>query len=118
MFSHSYPESTSSFVQLHTDNTVVTLTEGHYLYVNGQLATAGSVKLGDELETTDGAQVPVIQVSTTIAHGLFNPHTIHGDIVVDGIRTSTYTNAMNPILAHSILAPARAIYSLGYSIDV
>jgi hypothetical protein len=42
--------------------------------------------------------------------GLYNPQTLHGDIVVDGVRASTYTEAVDPVFAHAVLAPVRAVY--------
>ena len=48
--------------------------------------------------------------------GLYNPHTLHGDIVVDGVLTSTYTAAFSPTLAHVALAPLRALYRAGVDI--
>jgi len=117
MWSHRYPEAVNSFVQLTTKSgTSITLTAGHYLYVNGVLATAGSVQKGDQLATGSGAKSPVISIKTITANGLFNPHTMHGDIVVDGIHTSTYTEALNPTIAHGLLGPARVMYAAGLDI--
>ena len=83
MWSHRYPEAISTFVQLTTKSgTSITLTAGHYLYVNGVLATAGSVQKGDQLSTASGAKSPVVSIKTITSTGLFNPHTMHGDIVV------------------------------------
>jgi hypothetical protein len=31
---------------------------------------------------------------------------------VDGIRASTYTTAVDPLFAHAILAPLRAVYGI------
>ena len=49
------------------------------------------------------------------ARGLYNPHTLHGDVVVDGVLTSTYTGVVHPALAHALLAPLRQLYSAGLS---
>lgn len=113
MFSHRYPKGTNEFIQLHTQmGTYLVLSTGHYLYVNGTLATAGSVMVGDCLETGTGAVDCVDAVALVTQEGLFNPHTLDGDIVVNGIRTSSYTDAVHPKFAHSILAPMRALYSM------
>lgn len=117
MFSHQYPEAVGEFVKITTAaGLVIHLTAGHYLYVNGQLAQSRMVKVGDKLETSTGAFTAVVSIKLVTLLGLYNPHTMHGDIVVDGIRTSTYTDAINPVLAHSILAPVRAMYALGMPI--
>ena len=46
----------------------------------------------------------------------YNPHTLNGDIVVNGIKTSTYTAAVEPSLAHSLLWPVRMLYSMGVNV--
>ena len=56
------------------------------------------------------------QVDSKFAQGLYNPHTMHGDIVVNGIRTSSYTAAINPILAHAALWPVRMLFSMGVDV--
>jgi len=117
MFSHAYPQAQNPFVQLDTKSGhSIRLTAGHYLYVNGVLAVASTVKVGDLLETDAGVTTPVTKVATVLATGLYNPHTVHGDILVNGIRASTYTDALNPTIAHGLLAPVRAMYALGYDV--
>eukprot|EP00042_Codosiga_hollandica_P043433 m.411256 g.411256 ORF g.411256 m.411256 type:complete len:245 (-) comp56552_c0_seq6:132-866(-) len=117
MFSHKNTDATSSFVTLTTSaNQSVSLTADHYTYANGKLMTAGSVKVGDVLLAADGSEVTVTAVSSTTGRGLYNPHTLQGDIVVNGIKTSSYTAAVSPGLAHSLLWPIRMLYTLGYDI--
>lgn len=92
----------------------VTLSPEHYLYVNGVLAAARTARPGDLLSLADGAESPVLSVVPVRAEGLFAPHSLHGDIVVDGVRASTYTTAVHPRLAHHVLlAPLRALYRAG-----
>lgn len=117
MFSHRYPEATHVFVALTTAiGKVIHLSKGHYLYVNGSLNTAENVKIGDNLDTADGTRTSVVDIQTAVLQGLHNPHTMQGDIIVDGIRTSTYTDALSPILAHAVLAPVRAMHTLRYDL--
>jgi hypothetical protein len=55
-------------------------------------------------------------VSKVLATGLYNPQTLQGDVVVDNVRASTYTTAVEPAFAHAVLTPLRAAYSaLGFS---
>jgi Hint module len=117
MFTHKLNEVVNTFIQLHTaSGHSVSATPGHYLYINGDLVPAGSIKVGDVMTTADGEPTRVIQVSQVLGSGLFNPQTVHGDIVVDGIMSSTYTTAVAPSIAHKVLAPFRAAYAaLGYS---
>lgn len=117
MFSHRLSAAQAEFTRLTTTAaapaTVLLLTPNHYLYVNGRLAVASTVKVGDSLMAKDGSTPLVTAVGTTQATGLYNPHTMDGDIVVDGIVTSTYTSDINPGLAHAALWPVRMAYKLG-----
>ena len=86
------------------------------MYVNGVLAPARSVRAGDNVTLASGRRARVISVGRVRKEGLYNPHTLHGDIVVDGVLTSTYTEAFSPALAHVVLAPLRALYRAGADI--
>ena len=60
----------------------------------------------------------VIVARTTVTaaaggRGLYNPHTLDGSLVVDGIVTSTYTTAVAPAVADVALAAGRAAYWWG-----
>jgi hypothetical protein len=117
MFSHRLSEAGAEFVRIESQNGhVLMLTPNHYLYVNGKLAVAGTVKVGDLLTTGQGASVEVVYVSRAWADGIYNPHTMDGDIVVNGILTSTYTSDIAPSLAHAALWPVRMLHSLGQDI--
>jgi Hint module len=112
MFTHKIKDGLHRFVSIQGAKTGVNirLSGGHYLYVNGDLARAGSVSPGDWIELGDGSKDRVVRVTVVVDSGLFNPQTIDGDIVVDGVRASTYTTAVAPQLAHALLAPMRALY--------
>lgn len=106
MFTHRIAKGSFNFVRLATaSGRSIELTEDHYLYVNGRLTAAGSVVAGDLL---DGDRVT--RVSAVRAEGLFNPQTEDGDIVVNGVRASAYTQAVDPGAAHAMLAPLRAAF--------
>ena len=81
--------------------------------MNGKLQTARTVVVGDALS---GAGGNVTAVATEWAEGFYNPHTMTGDIVVDGILTSTYTDAVAPSLAHALLWPVRMLYEAGVQV--
>jgi Hint module len=109
LFTHKLAEVRSVFVVLRTASAhVARLTPGHYIYANGALVAAGGVRVGDELTLGCGARSRVMSVS--VEGGLYNPQTLHGDIVVDGVVASTYTTAVSPVLGHAWLAPLRAVY--------
>jgi Hint module len=112
MFTHKLHNAIAMFVVIRTaSGHSISLTPGHYIYVNGVLTSAASVKIGDELDLSTSAHSTVISVSETVQTGLFNPQTLHGDIAVNGIIASTYTTAVSPVLGHAWLTPFRMVYS-------
>lgn len=115
MFSHQDPTAESDFVRIGVSSSVAALrlTPDHYLYVNGKLAVAKTVRVGDTVTLASGESAAVTSVAVVRGTGLYNPHTLHGDIVVDGIKTSIYTSAINPTLAHAALFPVRLAYQMG-----
>jgi len=115
-FSHQDASAVSDFVQIKTAQHTLQLTADHYLYVNGKLATAKTVKTGDMITSASGKPAPVTQVSTVRMSGLYNPHTLHGDVVVNNVSTSSYTAAIAPALAHAALLPVRIAYTLGQDV--
>ena len=116
MFSHRLEEASYNFIELKTATTTLAITPNHYLYVNGELREARYVSAGDSLTLASGKQDSVLSVGRVQKDGIFNPHTLQGDIVVDGVLTSTYTSAFSPTLAHVVLAPLRGLYQLGVDI--
>ncbi|GAB0490749.1 hypothetical protein MMPV_001986 [Pyropia vietnamensis] len=110
------------FVRLAT-TTGVTLTAspGHYVYVldgaDRRLVLAAAVRVGDVLPLATGTNhsTVVVGVSRVALPGLYNPHTLDGDIAVDGVVVSTWTVAVPPAVAAAALAPLR--WLLSYSPD-
>ena len=113
MFTHRIHDALTPFVTISTvDSKSISLTHGHYIYANGKLVAACTVREGDYVENAKGENVQVTRVKTSRKKGLYNPQTIHGDIVVDGIRASTYTTSVHHFCAHALLAPLRALYTV------
>lgn len=113
MFTHREHNGKYAFVTMHTAMGVeLSATAGHYLYVNGRLAMASSVKQGDILQLGNGTMTAVESVKMTWRTGLFNPQTVHGDIVVNGVRASTFTKTVRPAVAQVMLSPLRLSYSV------
>lgn len=116
LFSHRShdPGVLHSFVQIRTvRGDMLTVSPGHYVYVGGRMVAANRVKRNDVLTRADGCDVQVEDVARVKRAGLFAPHTLQGDIVVDGVLVSTYTTAVPVGLAHYVLlAPLRAAYVL------
>jgi hypothetical protein len=113
MFTHKTGEGESEFVRLSTaSGRSITASPGHYIIVGGRgMVAAGDVRVGDELRLgASGAWTPVESAARVKSRGLFNPQTLIGTIVVDGIVASTYTTAVEPQLAHALLAPFRLAF--------
>lgn len=111
MFFHKDAAYTAEFVELITDGGAsVQLTHGHNIYANEKLVPAGSVRAGDFLRSHNNTQLRVHKVNSVFKKGIYNPQTLHGDIVVDGIIASTYATALRSDAAHSALSPLRAIF--------
>lgn len=89
------------------------LTPGHFVYANGAAVPAGSVRPGDALRGADGRMLVVRGVQAVHAKGLYNPQTLQGDIVVEGVIVSTYTQMVERVQAHALLAPVRATFRCG-----
>ncbi|GAB0491099.1 hypothetical protein MMPV_002347 [Pyropia vietnamensis] len=114
-FSHADPAVVLPFVSLTTDSGAsVTLTGGHFLWVNGVPAAAHTVRIGDTLHVVPvGANGTVVRIETVMAAGAYAPHPLGGELIVGGVRVSAYTSALAPTLAHALLAPARAAWRVG-----
>lgn len=111
MFSHRVRVGMFPFVTLHTTNASISVSHLHYLFSDKGLIVAGSVRVGDYLERSDG-YVRVVAREDGFLEGLFNPHTETGEMVVDGFRVSCYTRHVEPRVAQALLAPLRAGFLL------
>jgi Hint module len=116
MFTHRLESESSQFTVLETDSgRSLSLSRGHYVYANNVLVPAKEIFIGDYLRLGSGAVTRVVNVAVTRGKGLFNPQTELGDIVVNGIVSSTFTTALDPGLAHILLSPLRLLSRYGYS---
>lgn len=96
-------------------NRTLTLSAGHYVYASvaatggggglARLVTARTLRAGDRLRDAGGAVLVVVSVLPVTAAGLYNPHTLDGGLVVDGVHVSCLTAAVAPWLARALLAP-------------
>lgn len=111
MFTHRLPGVAAEFVEVTmTSGRRVSMTPGHGVYVEGGVVSAGTVKVGDSVESGAGGWEVVAAVRRVGGEGLYNPQTMDGRIVVDGVMASTYTAAVKGHIAHAALAPLRAAY--------
>jgi len=65
------------------------------------------VRLGDRLPLAAGNASAVVGIGRVALGGLYNPHTLDGDLTVDGVVVSTWTAAVPPAVASAALAPLR-----------
>lgn len=112
MFTHKLPTAQAEFITLTTaSGSALMLTPGHYIPLSiGELVAARSVRVGDSLILGDGDESRVVSARFGSGVGLFNPQTTSGDVVVNGVLASTYTQAVEPAVAHAALAPLRMLY--------
>lgn len=88
-------------------NDTVLMTGGHYLPTHRGLITARSVNIGDVLTCESGA-CKVTAVETEMRReGLFAPHAGRGELMVDGVLVSEYTELIKPKMAHAGLGIVR-----------
>lgn len=110
-FTHKIVGGSRQFIRIWTTSGhSISATSGHFIYASGALKAAGAVRQGDVLTLGNGKYSTVTAVEVVSLGGLYNPQTLHGDIVVDGVLSSTYTMSVEPTLAHLALAPLRALY--------
>lgn len=117
MFTHRRKNIRYAFAELRTvDGHVLTVSMGHYIYANNLLVAAGDVKIGDTLRTLDGDS-PISDIRVVMKKGLFSPHTVHGDLVINRVVVSSYTTTLPPQVFHHLLAPVRWAVQRGWAVE-
>lgn len=113
-FSHRHPSTISKSIRIDTsiEGVSLTLSPGHILYANGIPIPASQAKVGDIVRVSyeDQEDATVTKILTMFTDGLHNPHTLHGDIIVNRVVTSTFTSAVHPSFARVLLLPMKAVY--------
>lgn len=131
LFSHRIAGGSHPVVSLTTaSGRTVTASPDHLLPLGGDnidgsgggrrvLVRATDIVVGDALtDATAAVSSRVVAKATGTAAGLYNPHTVAGDIVVEGVLASTWTAAVPPAVAAAALAPAAAVGAMtGYRVD-
>lgn len=118
LFTHrSAWESAVWYVRLTTkSNHSVVATLSHAMYIKkdggSRNVAAGNIRVGDSLLTVAGWQI-VTNCRYVVARGLYNPQTLHGNIVVNGVVVTTFTTAMDMYTANGLLLPLRALFRAG-----
>lgn len=118
LFSHRNAKAVSQFIRISTAQASLSLTPGHLLAVNGKLVTARSVKVGDSVAVLEpgpkrrGKLSIVTAVAMHKGRGLYNPHTLEGTVVVNGVATSCLTEALPSSVASLLLKPFEFAYDV------
>lgn len=117
-FTHKDTDARAVFVRLHLSNNMsIEATAGHYVFSGpeSKLVAMRDVRIGDVMHTMTKnglAEDAVVQkISTVWNIGLFNAQTVSGDIVVNGVKASCYTDAIEPYMGHALLTIIRALVS-------
>ena len=102
-FGHADPRARARMVRITLmDGSTLLLTPDHFVPTQqgGVMKRAGAISIGDLLRRSvqsavqgqaPSELVPVTNISTSVGHGLFNPFTESGNIVVDGVVTSCHS---------------------------
>ena len=121
LLGHADNKSVAEYLRLTTDNgTSIRLSKEHFIESNGRYVYAKDVKKGDRLAYGER----VIGIEKEKAKGLWNPFTIAGTIVVDGVLASCHSDwfleslpewmrpssALIPAIYQTVMIPARQIY--------
>jgi len=92
---HYHTSKKTVFVQIKTDLELeqpLELTHNHLLYVADNInpVPASAVQVGDIVQTLEGGK-EVLEINRITRDGFYNPLTMDGTIIVDGIIASAYT---------------------------
>lgn len=102
LFTHRERMSRNSFMRITTKEETLMVSPGHYVYVNDKLVSARMIRSGDIVRALNGTRT-VLGVDVVDSVGLYNPQTISGSLVVDGVAVSAYTTAVHPWFADRVL---------------
>jgi len=118
-FGHKLPQGQYEFLYiLGQDGLHLEVSRNHLVYEAGRkrMIPASSLKVGDLLQGREGVVDRITQVKLIRKEGLYNPHTLSGAIVVNGVLASTYNSFAPPRLAHALLSLERWSYGAGFSV--
>lgn len=123
-FSHADARAVTSMVRLTTaSGAVSSASPGHLLGVapvhgGGGVPVltpaAAVVARRDTVAVAGGARSVVLSIDlVAAAEGLYNPHTLAGSVVVDGVVWSDLTTALPPAVGERLLAPLKGLWAVG-----
>jgi preprotein translocase subunit YajC len=113
LFDHKVSDIQAEFVQLNLqDGFTIKLTAKHYIQLESGLTTAESVQVGDKVLSSKGVYKTVESISIVQDKGLYNPYTLAGTIVVDGVVASSYTADIHPRIQQALYTPVKWVYQM------
>ncbi len=94
MFGHKDADTIAEFVEIKTLSKTLRQSPDHFVVLKTGTVPARQVNVGDFVETEQVGQWEDI-ISTRIikAQGLYNPYTLSGKIIVDGVATSAHSSS-------------------------
>mmetsp|Transcript_2270 Transcript_2270/g.3988 ORF Transcript_2270/g.3988 Transcript_2270/m.3988 type:complete len:649 (-) Transcript_2270:201-2147(-) len=120
-FSHKVSDRMFEFVQISWHSASgkegsLTLSDSHFVYVDGSLVAAKYAEEGQFVSVWDDALLKMVNARISSIRkvrelGLYNPHTSEGEMVVENVLVSCYTQTFDAWLAHALLMPVRIMYS-------
>lgn len=107
-FTHRDRFGLHPFLEISFENGMsLTLSDNHYTYTDERLISATDVQVGQNMISGTGESLTVRSVRRVWKTGRYAPHSMHGDLIVNGVVVSAYTTVVPPFLAHALLAPVR-----------
>jgi len=115
MWGHHSPSKVTEFVHVEyrfqdSESGSLVLSPDHYLYVHDTLVRAADVRIGDKVRVLGDYVGIVTEVSRTKQVGLYHPHTLHGDIMVNGVHVSTFAAILPVWFQYTVLGVFRWMY--------
>lgn len=105
-------------VHLQQSNRTLTMTPGHFAIVQSsknkqsEMIAARDLRVGDNLVLDDDTSAPITRIDREVGSwGMYNPHTHDGNLIVEGVLASCFTDAIPHRLATSLLLPLRLLWS-------
>jgi len=111
-FGHQHSTVKATFLQIHTvaQPNPLEVTQDHMLQINGKFSKSSSVKVGDTLQTGEGAPTKVIKVHSVTRHdGVYAPLTPSGRLLVDNVVVSAYVSLQDQGNEYPVFANGRVV---------
>jgi Hint module len=122
MFGHRDAEATDEpFLRLrYSEEGSIRLTPDHRIPIRRfeeglKTVPARDVRVGDELFVVDGGIAVVQAIEEICADGLWNPYTLRGTIVVDGVLASCHSSSVLDGIFETVKVPSDAAYQVAFA---